>query len=48
MDKILSALKNIFYKPAHKSQTEAWLAESKDVFELENKMKLLKYKGYWI
>ena len=48
MDKILSAIKNVFKKPAHVSQTEAWLAESKDIFELENKMKLLKYKGYWI
>lgn len=48
MKRILSAVKNMFYKPTHKSQIEAWLADSRDVYELENKMKVLKYKGYWI
>jgi len=34
--------------PTQKSQVEAYLANSKDIFELENKMKILRYRGYWI
>jgi len=47
MTKIINFFKS-FKMPSHKSQIEAYLADSKDIFELENKMKVLKYKGYWI
>ena len=48
MSKLLKAVYKYLNKPAHKSHIAAWLGESKDIYELENKMKLLKYKGYWI
>ena len=47
MSKLLKAVYKYLNKPAHKSHVEAWLGESKDIYELENKMKLLNKYFYY-
>jgi len=44
---MIAAIKS-WWKEVKRSDTEKYLCEASDLADLENRMKQLKYKGFWI
>jgi hypothetical protein len=44
---MITAIKS-WWKTVNMSASEKYLSEATDHVDLENRMKQLKYKGYWI